>query len=156
MCICPYKQKLWKLLYSHTKWILWFLVGNKAVRQMNQYRKNVVFFMKSNGSGLMTITSFSFCWKKKDVNPLTLNFEGITSFKSSEVALVVKNSPANAEDARDVGSIPGLGGFPGEGNGNPLQYSCLENSMDTGAWGQRSYRPWGHKESDTIEHTNIS
>ena len=69
---------------------------------------------------------------------------------------MVKNSPANAEDARDVGSIPGLGGFPGEGNGNPLQYSCLENSMDTGAWGQRSYRPWGHKESDTIEHTNIS
>ena len=77
---------------------------------------------------------FLFLLKKKDVNPLTLNFEGITSFKSSEVALVVKDPPANAEDARDVGSIPGLGGFPGEGNGNPLQYSCLENSMDTGAW----------------------
>ena len=43
----------------------------------------------------------------------------------------VKNPPANAGD---VGSIPGSGRFPGEGNGNPLQYSCLENSMDRGAW----------------------
>ena len=48
--------------------------------------------------------------------------------------LVVKNSPANAGDARDVGSIPGSGRYPGEGNGNPLQYSCLGNPMDRGAW----------------------
>ena len=47
---------------------------------------------------------------------------------------VVKNPPANAGDARDVGSIPGSGRSPGVGNGNPLQYSCLENSMDRGAW----------------------
>ena len=46
---------------------------------------------------------------------------------------VVKNPPANAGDARDVGSIPGSGRSPGEGNGNPLQYSCLENPMDRGA-----------------------
>ena len=45
---------------------------------------------------------------------------------------MVKNPPANAGDARDLGSIPGSGRFPGEGNGNPLQYSCLENSMDRG------------------------
>ena len=45
--------------------------------------------------------------------------------------LVVKNLPAHAGDA---GSIPGLGRSPGEGNGNPLQYSCLENPMDRGAW----------------------
>ena len=44
---------------------------------------------------------------------------------------VVKNPPANA---RDVSSIPELGGSPGGGNGNPFQYSCLENSMDRGAW----------------------
>ena len=44
---------------------------------------------------------------------------------------MVKNLPANAGD---LGSIPGSGMFPGEGNGNPLQYSCLENSMDRGAW----------------------
>jgi len=47
---------------------------------------------------------------------------------------VVKNPPANAGDAGDVGLIPGLGRSPGEGNGNPLQYSCLENPMDRGAW----------------------
>ena len=43
-------------------------------------------------------------------------------------------APANAGDARDTGSILGLGRCPGEGNGTPLQYSCLENSMDRGAW----------------------
>ena len=47
---------------------------------------------------------------------------------------VVKNLPASAGDARDVGLIPGLGRFPGKANDNPLQYSCLENSMDRGAW----------------------
>ena len=47
---------------------------------------------------------------------------------------VVKNLPANAENSRDTGSIPGSGRFPGVGDGNPLQYSCLENSMDRGAW----------------------
>ena len=46
---------------------------------------------------------------------------------------VVKNPPANAGDAGDAGSIPGSGRSPGEGNGNPLQYSCLKNSMDRGA-----------------------
>ena len=46
----------------------------------------------------------------------------------------VRNLPINAGDARDPGSIPGLGTSPGEGNGNPLQYSCLGNPMDTGAW----------------------
>ena len=55
---------------------------------------------------------------------------------------MVKNPPANAGDARDVGSIPGSGRSPGEGNGSPLQYSCLENSMD---------RPWGRKEADMSE-----
>ena len=47
---------------------------------------------------------------------------------------VAKNSPANAGDARDMGSIPGWGRSPGEGNGNPLQFSCLGNSMDSGTW----------------------
>ena len=47
---------------------------------------------------------------------------------------VVKNLPANTGDARDAGSIPGSGRFPGGGNGNPLEYSCLENPMDSGAW----------------------
>ena len=47
---------------------------------------------------------------------------------------MVKNPPANAGDIKDSGSIPGSGRSPGGGHGNPLQYSCLENSMDSGAW----------------------
>ena len=47
---------------------------------------------------------------------------------------MVKNSPTNAGDTRDICSVPGSGRSPGEGNDNPLQYSCLENSMDRGAW----------------------
>ena len=47
---------------------------------------------------------------------------------------MVKNLPASAGDVRDVGLIPGLGRSPGGGHSNPLQYSCLENPMDRGAW----------------------
>ena len=50
------------------------------------------------------------------------------------MALMVKNPPANAGNKRNQGLIPESGRSPGEGNGNPLQYSCLENPMDGGAW----------------------
>ena len=53
---------------------------------------------------------------------------------TSQVALVVKNVPANAGDERDVGLILGLERSPGGGHGNPLQNSCLENLMERGAW----------------------
>ena len=46
----------------------------------------------------------------------------------------IKSPHANAGDIKEVGSIPGSGRSPGEGNGNPLQYSCLENPMERGAW----------------------
>ena len=49
----------------------------------------------------------------------------------------------------DPGLIPGLGRLPGEGNGYPIQYSCLENSIHKGAW--QTNGPWGHKELDTTE-----
>ena len=62
-----------------------------------------------------------------------------------------KESACNAGDAGGVGLIPGLGGSPGEGNGNPLQYSCLENPMDGGAWRATVH---GVKELDTIKHTH--
>ena len=54
--------------------------------------------------------------------------------RASQVAQVVKKPPANAGDVRDMGLIPGLGRSPGGGHGNPLQYSCLENAMGSGAW----------------------
>ena len=64
---------------------------------------------------------------------------------------MVKNSPANVGDTGDVGWIPGLGRFSGIGNGNPLQYSCLENPMDRGAW-QATHITWSNKDTDTTEH----
>ena len=62
---------------------------------------------------------------------------------------MVKNPPANARDARDMGSIPGSGRSPGGENGNPFQYSCLENPMDRGAWwatvhGVTTEQIWAH------------
>ena len=51
-----------------------------------------------------------------------------------QVALVAKNLPANARDIRDLDSVPGLGISSGGGDGNPLQYSCLENPLDRGTW----------------------
>ena len=53
---------------------------------------------------------------------------------------VIKNPLANAGNTRDVVSVPGLGRYPGMGNGNSLQYSCLENSMDRGAWWALAHR----------------
>ena len=62
---------------------------------------------------------------------------------------MAKNLPASAGDARDAGSIPGSGSSPRRGNGNPLQYSCLENSMDGAAWQATVHRV--AKEMDTTE-----
>ena len=58
----------------------------------------------------------------------------LTLLSSSQLALVVKNLPASAGDVKDVNSIPGSGKSPGGWYGSPLQYSCLEDSMDGGAW----------------------
>ena len=63
---------------------------------------------------------------------------------------VVKNLPASAGAARDMGSILGLGRSPGGGHGNPLQYSCLQNPMDRGAWQATVHRV---TELDTTEVT---
>ena len=62
-----------------------------------------------------------------------------------------RKSPWNVGDC---GLIPGSGRSPREGNGNPLQYSCLENSVDRGAW-WATYSPWCHKDSDTTERLHF-
>ena len=80
--------------------------------------------------------------------------------RTSQVALVVKNPPANEGDPRNMGSIPELGRSPGEGNGNPPQYSCLENPMDWGPWWATVHpvtkrHDW-ETEHRTLENTCIS
>ena len=67
---------------------------------------------------------------------------------------VVKKSQANAGDARDTGSIPESGRSPGAGNGNPLQYSCLRNPMDRGAW-QVTVHEVTKSPARMITHTHI-
>ena len=62
---------------------------------------------------------------------------------------MIKNLPVNAADIRDTGLIPGLGRSPGGGHGDPLQYSCLENSH--GQRSQAGYSPEGYQKSDTTE-----
>ena len=74
-------------------------------------------------------------------------FTSLQIHGASQVALVVKNPPVNAGDVRDAGSIPGLGRSHGEGNGNPFQYSCLENPMNGGAW-----QPTVHSQTYLIEY----
>ena len=70
-------------------------------------------------------------------------------FKVLPDGSVIKNLPANAGDVGDPGLIPGLGRSPVEGNGNLLQYSCLENPMERGAWQSTVHRVT--EESDTTE-----
>ena len=77
------------------------------------------------------------------------------------MAQLVKNQPANTGGTRDAGLIPGLGRSPGEGNGSPLQYSCLENSMAREAWqgiaqGVMKSQTWLRVHAHTHTHTIIS
>ena len=75
-------------------------------------------------------------WNRKNtISPSLWFFDFVLFFFQLHYGSVIKNLPANARDAGDSGSIPGLGKSPGGGNGNPLQYSCLGNPMDRGAWG---------------------
>ena len=75
------------------------------------------------------------------------------NMKVVQVALVVRNPPANAEEARDSGSTPVLGRSPGVGDGNPLQFSSLENSTDRSLTGCGL---WGREESEAAEYTHVS
>ena len=82
-------------------------------------------------------------WQTKSCSTQTPVKNGFSNPASRTVGFpggtVVKNPPANVGDTRDAGFIPGLERSPGGGNGNPFQYSCLENSLDRGAWGATVY-----------------
>ena len=77
------------------------------------------------------LSDFTFTFSEEELNTYSNKYG---HNRASRVALVVKNPPANAEDVRKAGSIPGSGRSPGEGHGKPLQYPCLENPMSRGAW----------------------
>jgi len=68
------------------------------------------------------------------LNPGLQHWGQMFYYLSHQGIPMVKNPPDNSGDIRDTGSIPGLGRFPGKGHGYSLQYSCLENPMDRGAW----------------------
>ena len=80
--------------------------------------------------------------------------------RTSQVALVVKNPPANARDIRDVGSVSGSGRSLGGGHGNPLQHSCLENPTDRGDWRATVHRvPTSQtqvKRLSTAQHRHVN
>ena len=80
--------------------------------------------------------------------------EFIHGVRASQVAPWYKNPPANVGHIGDVGLISGLGSSPGEGNGYPLQYSCLENPMDRGAWQTAVHRIPEWKLTERL-HTHI-
>ena len=95
----------------------------------------------TNSISLLTLSFNSqISWK---ICPYILSFGGFL------YGLVVKNPPASAGDTGDAGLIPGSGRSPGVGNGNPLQYSCLENPMNKGSW-------WTTVQGDAKSRTRLS
>ena len=94
------------------------------------------------------------CWAYQPATPISLNDFFTYCFKGFPGG---SDGKASACSAGDPGLIPGLGRSPGEGNGNPLQYSCLENSMDWEApQSLVGYSPWGRKVSDTAERLQLT
>ena len=81
-------------------------------------------------------------WKviQEERDCLASSWPSITLFRASQLVLVVKIQPANAGDIRDKCSVPGLGGSPGGGHANQLQYSCLGNPMDWRVWWATMHR----------------
>ena len=93
------------------------------------------WFFPSGGQSIGVSASASVLLVKDSLEDWHIETQSLQWFnKSIQVVLVVKNPPANAGEITDVGSIPGLGRCPGGEHGNSLQYSCLENPMDRGAW----------------------
>ena len=90
----------------------------------------LIFILSFSGSAIHSLSPERGCNEKQIIEQNM----GKVRTGASQVALEVKNLPANSGDPRDGGWTPGLERSPGEGNGNPLQYSCLENSTDGGAW----------------------
>ena len=99
---------------------------NKSILQILFHQANV----QRNGQAYSWVTGYFL-----SIEAFCICIWVCIHFKGFPGNAVVENLPANLGDARDVGLNPGLGRLPGVGNGNPFQYSCLENPMDREAWG---------------------
>ena len=113
--------------------------GGQCISYMNTDPEYLmlIFRIKLIKINIENLKSAEFLTKLTDGKdtPWTVDVSSFLLLKHApQVALVVNNPPANVGDIRDLGLIPGLGRSPEGGRGNPLQYSCLENSMDRGAW----------------------
>ena len=131
--------KVTSLLFNTlSRFVIGFLPRNKHLLISSlQSLSTVILEPKKIKSVTLPLFLPSICHEVMGPHAVILVFL-MLSFKSaigaSQLALVIKNPSANAEDIRDMGSIPVSGRFPGGGHSNPLQYSCLESSMGRGAW----------------------
>ena len=144
--MCPLLPPTWHLGWVDFGWMVRVLPGGTDGRGNSDGNESKCAGWKrkrawQSQAGSQCFLSVSGEWSLKELR---------WHFGVSQVAVVVKNPPANAGDIRDMDSMLGLGRSPGGVHGNPLQYSCLENPMDRGGWGATVH---GGAESDTTEAT---
>ena len=136
-------------IYIFTKWIAFVL---------KKYELPLFFFDHCLHQGPVKEWKIYQSLNRQDLN--IRNFQLVIKLRTKQLKVFpggtigAKYPPANAGDLRDVGSICGSGRYPGEGKGNPLQYSCLENPMDRGAWWATVQRV-GHDWSD-LAYTQVT
>ena len=128
---------LWVICFSATVCCVWKLTDHLLGPGCQCHVFSCSLSHKTHLPSTQWCRCLFYWWHKTEVQLYDIT---CSSYTASQVALVVKNPPANAGDIRDVGSIPVLGGSSGGGHGTPLQYSCLENPMDRGAWGATVHR----------------
>ena len=112
----------------------WANKGNQWVLKFKKITKHIIILLSWNPLFYDGYLSFLFAATPRLPDQQKSLLQATLSSLGSQVALVVKNLPANAGDTRDIASIPMLRRSPGGGNGIPPQYSCLENSMGQEAW----------------------
>ena len=144
--VVEYGCESWTIKKAECWWIDAFnyVVGEDFWESLGLQRDQT---SQSSWKSILNFHWKNWCWTvaEQQQQSVTLScvitsWVSICALRATQVALVVKILPANVGDTRDTGSILGLGRYRGGGHGNPLQYSCLENSMNRGAW-RATYSP---------------
>ena len=169
-CVENFKQVAsFCYLYSGTNCVYWFCNSTAALYNLNHTHTHTHTHahVKCNVLSVLihvlTFSSLKVIWKWTFPKSHEWNFHSdllstMLHFWGFPVCSVVKNPPANAGDTGDASSISNSERSPGEGNGNPLQYSCLENPMDKGGWwatGHRIARVRHHWSNWACRHANL-